>query len=176
MAKRTKSYCNSADLTAAIVQYQKECNKSMKAGLPQPQMPKYIGECIYQICNRLTKGKNFNFASYTPLWREEMVADAIERCVYAIRKFNVKKSKTGAFSYLTTVAIHAQKKRINDEKEQHAIFHKNFQQLSVFDNYRELQPDAESIRVVAEFEEKRAKKKLLTTLKDTGIIKKNRRK
>lgn len=157
-AKKPRAYINNIDLTAAVIQYQKDCKRALRNKLPQPPMPRYIGEAIMQICNRLTAGKNFNFQSYS--YRDELIADGIERCVYAISKFNAKKATCGAFSYLTTVAIHAAKKRINDEKKQNFVKHKYFQAQHVLGEIEGLQPDEKSDRVVADFEEKQARKKL----------------
>src|SRR6185503_16302806 len=122
---KKRNYVNNKDLTEAIVQYQKDCKKCTKNGLPEPTMPRYIGECIMSICNRLTQGFNFSFGGYS--YHDEMVNDAQERCIYAVRKYNNKKSTSGAFSYLTTVAINAKKKRLKDEKKQNYIKHKWFQ-------------------------------------------------
>lgn len=156
---KQKNYVNNADLTDAVVKYQKDCRRAHRARLPQPPMPHYIGECIMSICNRLTVGKGFNFQSYT--YRDEMVADAIERCCYAILKFNAKKS-SGAFSYLTTVAVNAQKKRINDEKKQRYIQHKFFISQHVHGEIEGQEPDEKSHKVISDFEEKQQRKKELT--------------
>ena len=163
---KVKNYVNNKDLTACIVQYQKDARAAAKLGLPQPIMPKYIGECITQICWRLTKGNNvagrFDFGGYT--YHDEMVNDAIERCVYAVMKFKAHKCKVGAFGYLTTVAINAKKKRIKDEKKQHAILHKNFQWISLFQGHllEGHKPNELSEKVVGDYEEKAAAKKALT--------------
>lgn len=126
-------------------------------------MPKYIGECIYNICNRLTKGFNFNFQSYT--YRDEMVLDAIERCCYAVHKFNHKKSTAGAFAYLTTVAINAQKKRIKDEQKVHYIKHKFFRAQSTNNTLPGIEPNELSDQVISNYEEKAINKKHLLTSK-----------
>lgn len=164
---RKRQYVNNRDLTDAIVAYQKECAKSEKKGLPMPSMPKYIGECIIQICSRLTRGYGFDFSAYS--YRDEMVADAIELCVYAVRKYNNEKSSSGAFSYLTTVAINAMKKRIGDEKKQNYIKHKNFQTRFMLHEIDGLSPDDQSEKVVSDFEDKIARQKeALTLAKDSG--------
>lgn len=159
---KKRNYVNNPDLYACIVQYQKECRKAKKAGLSQPIMPKYIGECIYQICWRLTQGSGFNFGGYT--YHDEMVMDAIERCVYAIMKFKPKYKN--AFSYLTMVAINAKKKRIKDEKKQNYIKHKNFQVESLFNGHllEGHKPNELSEKVVADFETKAEAKKALTNM------------
>ena len=105
---KKRNYVNNFDLTQAIIKYQKDCRKAIKNGVPEPSQPRYIGECIMSICNRLTQGFGFSFGGYT--YHDEMINDAVERCVYAIKKFNPKKASSGAFSYLTTVAVNAKKK------------------------------------------------------------------
>ncbi len=160
MTKR-KNYVNNKDLTEAIVAYQKSCRKCARNGLPEPIMRKYIGECISSICNRLTQGFNFSFGGYS--YHDEMVSDAIERCIYAVRKYNHKKSTSGAFSYLTTVAINAKKKRLKDEKKQNYIKHKYTQ--SMYDigdpRFEGQKPNEMSDKVISDFEG-REERKLLT--------------
>ncbi len=157
---KKRNYINNHDLTEAIVSYQKSCRKQEKQGLQAPIMPKYLGECIMSICNRLTQGFNFNFSSYS--YRDEMIADAIERCIYAVRKFNYKKSTSGAFSYLTTVAVNAQKNRIKNEKKQNYIKHKYFQAQFMNQELEGMEPNEMSDKVVQDYEEKAAAKKSLT--------------
>jgi len=172
---KTRNYVNNKDLTACIVEYQKQCKIAAKAGLIQPQMPKYIGECITQICWRLTQGSGFSFGGYT--YHDEMVNDAIERCVYAVMKFNAKKASSGAFSYLTMVAINAKKKRIKDEKKQNYIKHKNFQTESLFNGHllEGHKPNEMSEKVVADFETKADAKKALTNVARKAKIPKKRK-
>ncbi len=154
---KTRNYCNNVDLTNAIIDYQKLCRKNKRNEVPLPTMPKYIGECIYNICNRLTKGFNFNFQSYT--YRDEMVLDAIERCCYAVHKFNHKKSSAGAFAYLTTVAINAQKKRIKDEQKVNYIKHKFFRSQFTNHEMEGIEPNELSDKVIGDYEDKAAAKK-----------------
>lgn len=149
---KKRNYCNNIDLTATIVKWQKSCRTAHRKKIDPPSIPHYVGECIYQICNRLTKGFKFDFSAYT--YRDEMVADAIERCCYACYKFDATKSTAGAFSYLTTVAINAMKKRINDEKKQNYILHKNFQSLFVLGDVEGQSPNEMSDKVVEDFEAK----------------------
>jgi hypothetical protein len=160
MAK-VRNYVNNKDLTQAIAEYQKDCRRATRNKLPTPSMPNYVGECILQICNRLTRGKSFDFSGHS--YRDEMVADAIERSIYAVMKFNPKRSSSGAFSYLTTVAINAMKKRINDERRQNYTKHKFFQTQFMIGDIEGMSPDEKSDKVISDFEERAAAKKLLTT-------------
>lgn len=180
MGKKVRNYINNPDLTAAIVQYQKECRKAVREKREQPTMPKYIGECIHSLCHKLTRGaaaapgrgvSRFDFGGYT--YHDEMIDDAIERCVYAVHKFNAKKSSS-AFGYLTMVAINAKKKRIKDEKKQHAILHKNFQTLSLFNEHlmEGHVPNDVSYKVVSDYENSKFVKKHLTNQRIPSRMKK----
>jgi hypothetical protein len=167
--KKPKNYINNGDLTSCIVNYQKNCKKAEKAKQSQPTMPKYIGQCIMKICNRLTAGKNFNFASYS--YRDEMIADAIERCCYAVLKFDA--TRANAFSYLTTVAVNAQKKRINDEKKQNYTKHKYFRSQFIQGDVEGMEPNELSDKVITDFEQRQQQKKDSLTNK-TGVRKMRR--
>ena len=90
-----------------------------------------------------------------------MINDAIERCVYAVKKFNARKSSSGAFSYLTTVAINAKKKRLKDEKKQNYIKHKYFQSQYLTQDLEGLEPNEMSDKVIEDYES-REERKLLT--------------
>lgn len=166
---KKRNYCNNADLTAALVVWQKACKEHIKAKVQIPTIPNYVGECILQICNRLTRGFNFDFTAHT--YRDEMVADAIERCIYACSKFNAEKSSSGAFNYLTTVAINAMKKRINDERKHNYTKHKHFQSQYLLGDFEGLAPNEHSDKVISDFEE-RAKNKILTSSAKPSKVKK----
>ena len=150
---KVQHYVNNKDFTKAVVQYQKECRKARRESRNQPPMTKYIGECITQICMRLTVGPKFNFISYTYL--DEMQRDAIERCCYAILKFKANKTKVGAFGYMTTVAVNAMKKRIQDEKKQNYAKHKYFQTLYMQQDLdgAGVAPNEHSDKVINDFED-----------------------
>jgi DNA-directed RNA polymerase specialized sigma24 family protein len=118
------NYVNNNDLYSDLVIYY----KSKKAG-DDPQISRYVGQCILQIANRLAMRPNF--INYT--YREEMVSDGIERCVSACRTFNPNKSKN-PFGFFTQIIWNAFIKRIGDEKKQHAIKHKNHLRNHLFDS------------------------------------------
>lgn len=76
----------------------------------EKQMPDNIAKAIMMICDQLThSGK---FVGYT--WRDEMYGDAVLACVKAAKNFNTEKSEN-PFSFFTTVAFNACRRRINIE-------------------------------------------------------------
>ena len=76
-----------------------------------PQIPDYIGDCIQRIANKLANRPNF--AKY--IFREEMIADAIENCLVYINRYNPEKS-TNPFGYFTQITWYAFLRRIEKEK------------------------------------------------------------
>jgi hypothetical protein len=115
-------YVNNKGLLAALEEFGKQKRKAKREKLPPPQLSDYVGKCILLICNRLSLNKNF--IGYT--YRDEMVSDGIEKCTAAVQNnFDPKKS-TNPFGYLTQIAWNAFIARIQREKKQSYIKHKNF--------------------------------------------------
>ncbi len=110
--KKTVHYLNNADFKAALDTYGKAC---IEAGEPL-QVTEYIGQCIINIANGLARRPNF--AGYS--WREEMVGDAIETCLLAVRKFDVERG-TSALSYFSQICWFSFLGRIATEKKQSRI-------------------------------------------------------
>jgi hypothetical protein len=71
MAK--KNYVNNPEFLQAIVDYKKLCVEAEDSGDDKPQIPDYIGECIYQISTRLASKPNFSGYSY----KDEMISDGL---------------------------------------------------------------------------------------------------
>lgn len=83
-------------------------------------MPDNIAKAIMMICDQLThSGK---FVGYT--WRDEMYGDAILACVKGAKNFDPTKSEN-PFSFFTTVAFNACRRRINIEHGRLAT-HENY--------------------------------------------------
>ena len=78
---------------------------------PMPQIPDEIGICIQKIANKLANRPNFS--KY--IFRDEMIADAIENCLTYINNFNPEKS-TNPFGYFTQISWFAFIRRIEKEK------------------------------------------------------------
>jgi hypothetical protein len=92
----------------------------------KPRVSEYIGSCIYLIANKLSLNKNFINYSF----REEMIGDAIDNCIYYIDNFNPDKYNN-PFAYFTQISYYAFIRRIQKEKKQLYIKHKAFQNASV---------------------------------------------
>ncbi len=125
MAKRsTRNYVNNADLLQALINYQTACKEAEDSGDPTPRVPDYIGECIFQIANRLATKPNFSGYSY----KDDMISDGIENCLLYINNFNPEKSKN-PFAYFTQIIWYAFLRRIQKEKKQMYIRFKSSQEL-----------------------------------------------
>ena len=124
-----RHYINNRDFYEAMVKYREECREAAERGANQvPQVPRYIGECIMLICEKLSTKPNFMNYSY----RDEMVGDAIENCLSSVSNFNPERS-VNPFAYFTQIAWNAFIRRITREKKQSYIKHKNFENSGIMD-------------------------------------------
>ena len=117
MAK--KNYVNNPEFLQAIVDYKKLCAEAEDSGDDKPQIPDYIGECIYQISTRLASKPNFSGYSY----KDEMISDGLENAIQALGNFDPDKS-SNPFAYFTQIIWYAFLRRIDKEKKQLYIKHK----------------------------------------------------
>lgn len=117
MAK--KNYVNNPEFLAAIVAYKKLCVEAEDSGDPVPQIPNYLGECVYQISTRLASKPNFSGYSY----KDEMISDGLENAIQALGNFDPDKS-SNPFAYFTQIIWYAFLRRIDKEKKQLYIKHK----------------------------------------------------
>ena len=115
-----------------MVKFRDKTNLAKEAGRPLPQIPRYVGECFLMICNKLSTKPNFMGYSY----RDDMIADAIENCVIAAHSFDPDKS-SNPFAYFTQIAWNAFIRRIQKEKKQSYIKHKNFIHSNLMDGLNE---------------------------------------
>jgi hypothetical protein len=148
--KKKKEYVNNADFCQTLVEY-----KSLKKNKPDAKIPNYIGDCIQRICNNLSH--NPNFIGYT--FREDMVGDAIENCIMAIKNFDTAKTEN-PFGYFTQIAWFAFLRRIAKEKKQLYLKYKNIQMMALtLDNNNELHisNDEYSNDIISSFEKKLTK-------------------
>jgi len=120
MARKAKrNYVNNAEFYSAMVDYKQMCKDAEESGEEVPRIPNYIGECIYEIANRLSYKPNFINYSY----RDDMISDGIENAVMCVRNFDPDKSKN-PFAYFTQVIYFAFIRRIQKEKKQLYVKHK----------------------------------------------------
>ena len=115
-------YVNNKEFSLAVVDY---CNRLQKAQKQKskkiPVIDNYIAECFLKIAEGLSHKSNF--IRYT--YREEMVMDAVENCLKAIKNYDIEAAtRTGtpnAFAYFTQIAWYAFLRRIDKEKKQQDI-------------------------------------------------------
>lgn len=119
MKRAKRNYVNNPEFLQAIIAYKKTCSEAEESGEPNPQVPNYIGECIYQIATRLATKPNFSGYTY----KEEMISDGLENAIQALGNFNPEKS-SNPFAYFTQIIWYAFLRRIEKEKKQLYIRHK----------------------------------------------------
>lgn len=119
-----------------------------------------------KICHGLST--RYNFVNYS--YRDLFVSEAQERCIMAIKTFNLEKSDK-AFTYLTYVAFHAMQKVINDEKKYNYTKHKYFQsQYTMSEDMANQELNEVSDRIIDEFETKAAAKTTKPLTKATKVV------
>ena len=112
-------YVDNKKLFQEMKDYRSRVLVYKESGGTKPIIPKYIGECILLIANRLSLKPNFVNYSY----REEMVSDGIENCISYIDNFNPEKSDN-PFAYFTQIIYYAFLRRIAKEHKQLYVRHK----------------------------------------------------
>jgi hypothetical protein len=159
-------YVDNKQLYTVILQYKVDVENAEVQGLPKPQIPNYVGECILLIAQRLATKPNFINYSY----REEMISDGIENCISYFDNFDPSKSDN-PFAYFTQIIYFAFLRRIQKEKKQVYIKHKTAENSMVFNEIIEqadgddfmpvLEIDADNIsEFIRAFEENIDKKKV----------------
>jgi methyl-accepting chemotaxis protein len=114
-------YVNNADFSQAVVDYVKSVREAETKNNPEPVMPNYVAECFLKIAEGLSHKSNF--VRYT--YREEMVMDAVENCLRAVKNYDIdaatRKGKPNAFGYFTQISWYAFLRRIQKEKKQQDV-------------------------------------------------------
>ena len=123
-----RHYVNNKDFYEAMVKYKAEVDQAVLEDKPKPRVPRYVGECLMMICNKLSTKPNFMSYSY----RDEMVADGIENCLASVDNFDPNRTQN-PFAYFTQIAWNAFIRRITKEKKQAYIKHKNFENSGIMD-------------------------------------------
>ena len=121
-ASEKPHYVNNKEFSLAVVDYCEKVDKAKKQKSKKtPIVPNYIAECFLKIAEGLSHKSNF--IRYT--YREEMVMDAVENCLKAIKNYDIETAtRTGtpnAFAYFTQIAWYAFLRRIDKEKKQQDI-------------------------------------------------------
>ena len=119
--KNKAHYINNKEFSLAVVEYVKECDKARSKDKDIPKVTDYIARCFIKIAEGLSHRPNF--VRYT--YREEMVMDAVENCLKAIKNYDIETAtRTGtpnAFAYFTQISWYAFLRRIEKEKKQQDI-------------------------------------------------------
>lgn len=118
------NYINNADFLAAIKLYKQSVIEAEEHGLPKPQIPRYLGECILKIATHLSYKPNF--INYT--YKDDMILDGIENCINYFDNFDPNKS-SNPFAYFTQIIFYAFLRRISKEKKHSYIKNKLIQEM-----------------------------------------------
>jgi len=169
--KRKTNYINNKTLYGAMIHYKNELKEAVESEKEEPIVPKYIGESILLICNNLAKKPNFSGYTY----KQDMISDGIMDCIAAVDNFNPDKTNN-PFAYFTQIAWNAFLRRIQKEKKQTYIKHKNFENSHLFSEIFEdakhathLKSNDYSADIVRSYEDKLTKNKKPSKL--TGVEK-----
>jgi DNA-directed RNA polymerase specialized sigma24 family protein len=122
------NYVNNKTLYEEMKKYKSKVEEAQRENKQLPQIPNYVGQCFLLICNKLATRPNFIGYSY----KDEMIADGIENCVTGAHSFDPSKS-VNPFAYFTQIAWNAFIRRIQKEKKQAYIKHKNFEYSNLLD-------------------------------------------
>jgi DNA-directed RNA polymerase specialized sigma subunit len=144
-----------------MIHYRTELKEAERLETEKPIVPKYIGESILLICNNLAKKPNFSGYTY----KSDMISDGIMDCISAVDNFDPDRTNN-PFAYFTQIAWNAFLRRIQKEKKQTYIKHKNYENsfllMDVFDEANksmQLKTNDYSADIVRSFEDKLTKTK-----------------
>jgi hypothetical protein len=154
--KSLKNYINGPDFYKSLVEYNLSIIKAGEGS--KPPIPKYIGECIIKIAEKLST--KFNFVNYS--FKEEMVSDAIEKMIEKVEKFDVNynKENPNPFAYFSQTAWNVFLQRIAKEKKEQYTKHKNFERSFLneyMDELYETFDNEQHNKVIEEFEKVKLK-------------------
>lgn len=148
MSKKENHYINKLDFHEALIKY-----KSNEGG---KLVENFVGQCILDICDGLARKPNFSGYTYI----DEMKADARENCIMAITNYDIDNPQRNPFWYFSKIACYAFIRRIQSEKKQAYIKHKNAQEYYLHGKIEDIESSELSDRVIEDFEKKQAEIKL----------------
>lgn len=129
--KEKPHYVNNKQFSLAVVEHVKSVNAAEAKDEIPPKVTDYIATCFMKISEGLSHRPNF--VRYT--YRDEMVMDAVENCLKAIRNYKIETAtRTGnpnAFSYFTQICFFAFIRRITKEKKQQDIKHRYIERMGI---------------------------------------------
>lgn len=112
-----------------MIQYKNSVEEALKEEKPPPKVSDYIGQSILLICNNLAKKPNFSGYSY----KQDMISDGIMDCIAAVDNFDPDRTNN-PFAYFTQIAWNAFLRRMQKEKKQAYVKHKNFENSVLLDD------------------------------------------
>ena len=131
--KKKIHYINNKEFSLAVVDYVTLANEAKEKDKPVPMVTNYIATCFLKISEGLSHRPNF--VRYT--YREEMVMDAVENCLRAIKNYKIETAtrtgKPNAFSYFTQICYFAFIRRIAKEKKQQDIKFRFIEKMGIED-------------------------------------------
>ena len=136
--RKKRNYVNNVEFLEAMIKYKKAVREAEDSGEEPPRILNYIGECLYQIANRLAYKPNF--INYT--YRDDMIADGLENAIMCVNNFDPEKS-SNPFAYFTQVIWFAFIRRIHKEKKQTYIRHKVMENAMITDTAFERGADSD---------------------------------
>jgi hypothetical protein len=112
-AKPKKHYVDNKKFYTVLLHYKTEVAEAKRNNAEPPPIPRYVGECLYNIATRLSLKPNF--INYP--FREEMISDGLENCISYLHNFDPEKYDN-PFAYFTQIIYYAFLRRIEKEKKQ----------------------------------------------------------
>jgi hypothetical protein len=172
--KSTKNYVNGPDFYLCLVAYNQKIKES-KDG-EKPQIPRYIGECILKIAEKLSI--KYNFINYS--FRDEMIADAIEKMIEKVESYDIEynKENPNPFGYFTQIAWNVFLQRIAKESKENYIKHKNFERhfSTELNDMEGIFNNEEHRQVIDNFEREKSKENNYATHKNLDYSKNKKHK
>lgn len=117
-------YVNKNDLLQALVKYREDVALAQSENREKPVVPRYVGECIWNIANGIAMRDNFSNYPF----KEDMIMDGVENCLLYLHNFDPEKSNN-PFGYFSKIIWYAFLRRISKEKKQMYIRFKSSDQL-----------------------------------------------
>lgn len=131
----SKDYIDKKKFTDAVIVYVTDLKASVyPSNSPPPDVSNYVAKCFMDISTKMST--LHNFSQYT--YREEMVMDAVENCLKAIKNFDdtapTRAGTPNAFGYFSQIIYWAFLRRIEKENKQLDIKAK-FKMMSPVDEF-----------------------------------------
>jgi DNA-directed RNA polymerase specialized sigma24 family protein len=109
-------YVSNKELLVACTAYSAAYKEAKEKGTELPTVPHDIGSAIFRISTNLMN--NYNFVGYT--YRDEMISDAIVKCITKAHNFDHEKSHN-PFAFFSQIAWNSAIERIKIENHQTSV-------------------------------------------------------